>query len=224
MLTLHHLEYSQSFRILWLLEELNFEYDLQLYNRDPETVLAPAAFKAVSPLGTAPAITHGDIALSETNAIIDYILDLAPNHSLTPKIDDKNRPQHLFWYHASQASLMPLLMFGSIFRIASQRTPAFIGLFVKPVFSKINENFIAPRMKPILESAERDLSQAQWFGGDSLSTADIAMIYPMESAKARGLINSSHKNCLAWIERVHARPAFISAKEKDGREQMVLPL
>ncbi|MFZ8957796.1 MAG: glutathione S-transferase, partial [Pseudohongiellaceae bacterium] len=34
MLTLHHLEYSQSFRILWLLEELEADYELKIYERD----------------------------------------------------------------------------------------------------------------------------------------------------------------------------------------------
>ena len=62
MLTLHHLEYSQSFRILWLLEELGADYELKSYNRDPETNLAPDEYKALSPLGTAPVITDGDLS------------------------------------------------------------------------------------------------------------------------------------------------------------------
>ena len=75
MIILHHLEKSQSIRILWLLEELDVPYDVKLYDRDPVTRLAPAAYKAISPLGTAPVITDGDITMAETNAIVDYILD-----------------------------------------------------------------------------------------------------------------------------------------------------
>jgi len=48
MLTLHHLEYSQSFRILWLLEELGCEYELKIYQRDASTHQAPAEYKALS--------------------------------------------------------------------------------------------------------------------------------------------------------------------------------
>ena len=69
MLTLHHLEYSQSFRTLWLLEELGAEYELKLYERDKKTLLAPAEYKALSPLGTAPVVTDGDLVLAETSAI-----------------------------------------------------------------------------------------------------------------------------------------------------------
>ena len=84
MLTLHHLEYSQSFRILWLLEELGMEYTLKLYERDSKSSLAPADYKAISPLGTSPVITDGDVVLAETNAIVDYILDKPGSDRLRP--------------------------------------------------------------------------------------------------------------------------------------------
>ena len=58
MITLHHLEYSQSFRVLWLLEELGIKYELKSYDRDPNTRLAPSDYKKVSPLGTAPVISE----------------------------------------------------------------------------------------------------------------------------------------------------------------------
>ena len=65
MLTLHHLEYSQSFRILWLLEALGEPYELKSYNRDPESNLAPDDYKALSSLGTAPVVTDGDLVLAQ---------------------------------------------------------------------------------------------------------------------------------------------------------------
>ena len=37
-LTLHHLEYSQSFRVLWMLEELGLPYELIVYSRDARTM------------------------------------------------------------------------------------------------------------------------------------------------------------------------------------------
>ena len=39
-ITLHHLEYSQSFRVLWMLEELQAPYDLVVYDRDARTMAA----------------------------------------------------------------------------------------------------------------------------------------------------------------------------------------
>ena len=43
-LTLHHLEYSQSFRVPWMLEELNAPYDLILYSRDTKTMAATCEY------------------------------------------------------------------------------------------------------------------------------------------------------------------------------------
>jgi glutathione S-transferase len=60
-ITLHHLEYSQSFRVLWMLEELNLDYDLVVHDRDSKTMAASDEYKALSPLGTAPVITQGDL-------------------------------------------------------------------------------------------------------------------------------------------------------------------
>ena len=47
MITLHHLNNSRSQRILWLLEELDVPYEIVRYDRDPKTMLAPPALRAI---------------------------------------------------------------------------------------------------------------------------------------------------------------------------------
>jgi glutathione S-transferase len=66
MLTVHHLGKSQSERIVWLCEELAIPYELKRYARDPVTMLAPADYKALHPIGAAPVITDGDLVLAES--------------------------------------------------------------------------------------------------------------------------------------------------------------
>ena len=68
MLTVHHLGVSQSERIVWLCEELEIPYELKRYDRDPASGLAPAAYKALHPMGIAPVITDGDLVLGESGA------------------------------------------------------------------------------------------------------------------------------------------------------------
>jgi glutathione S-transferase len=51
MITVHHLEKSRSHRVLWLLEELELEYELKEYKRDPKTMLAPAELRRLHPAG-----------------------------------------------------------------------------------------------------------------------------------------------------------------------------
>ncbi len=222
MITVHHLEYSQSFRILWLMEALGVEYDLKIYERDAVTRLAPDSYKAVSPLGTAPVISDGDLTLSETNAIMDYILDkYDTKHVLRPVAGAPNRAAYLFWFHAAQGSMMPLLLFRAVFGAIATRTPFFLRGLIVSVLSKAEASFLKPRMNAILRKAEVDLANGPWFAGDHLTAADIVMSYGMEAALAAGIITEDYPNCQAWVERMHNDAAFKRAMEKDGKETLV---
>jgi len=220
-LTVHHLEYSQSFRILWLLEKLGANYEVKVYERDPKTRLAPADYKAVSPLGTAPAITDGDLALAETNAIIDYILDQHPKSKLRPSAKAKNRINYLFWFHAAQGSMMPIMLFGAVFGSIEKNVPFFLKGLIRKITAQVKTGFLNPRMKALIDKAETDLGMSNWLAGDDLTAADIVMSYNMEGSRNAGYITDAHPNCLRWLTQMHADPAFIAAMEKDGRETMV---
>ena len=74
MIIVHHLNNSRSQRILWLLEELGLGYEVKRYARDP-TMLAPAALRAVHPLGKSPVVTDGEQTLAESGAIIEYLVE-----------------------------------------------------------------------------------------------------------------------------------------------------
>lgn len=216
MLTLHHLEYSQSFRILWLLEELGGDYKLKIYNRDPKTRLAPSDYKSLSPLGTAPVITDGALTLSETNAIVDYILDRYPSTPLRLSRDHPARAQYLFWLHAAQGSMMPLLLMKTVFGVLKTRTPAIVRPLISAVLTKAEAGFLAPRMAAILDIAESDLEKSKWFGGPELSAADMVMSYGMEALSISGeLDNRTH--CQRWVQQMHESASFKSARKKDGR-------
>jgi len=71
MLTVHHLNVSQSERIIWLLEELELLYELRVYQRDPVTQFAPGELRLVHPLGSAPVLCDGEITIAESGAIIE---------------------------------------------------------------------------------------------------------------------------------------------------------
>ena len=222
-LTLHHLEYSQSFRVLWLLEELNTPYELIVYSRDAKTMAAPDEYKALSPLGTAPVITHGELVLAESSAIMDYILDSAPDGKLRPEPESPDRNRYLFWWHAAQGSMMPLQLMTTVLTISQKRLPLLMRPIVKLYAKGLNDLFIAPRMTKLLTLAEQDLSNAPWFGGQRLSAADFLIAYNMIVGAERGMINErNHPHCLGWIERMRALPSFTRATEKDGRASMAL--
>ncbi len=216
-LTLHHLEYSQSFRILWILEELGIEYQLRSYERDAKTLGAPEEYKRLSPLGTAPVITHGDLVLAESSAIIDHLLDLYPRASLRPQVGTPDRVRYLFWFHSAQGSLMPLQLMWSVFKTSVEKFPFFLKPFIKIYISALNNFFIGPKLDRLLEKAETDLVEAPWFGGKNVTAADFLISYNLIVGAECGLVNKNHPRCLEWIARMKALPSFKEAQRKDGR-------
>ena len=100
MLTVHHLNNSRSQRVLWLLEELNAEYQIKCYQRDAQTSLAPPELEVVHVLGKSPVITDGSQTIIESGAIIDYILrHYDTGQTLIPKTGTEQHEQYLQWLH-----------------------------------------------------------------------------------------------------------------------------
>jgi len=221
MITLHHLEYSQSFRILWLLEELGMEYDLKIYERDPETRLAPPEYKALSPLTSAPVITDGDLVLAESNAIIDYILDKAGDNDLRPAPDSVERMPYLFWFHTAQGSMMPMLLMDLILRMMSERSPFFLRPIMRAVVKVARGSLVEPRMAALIKQAELDLGMRKWLAGETLTAADITMSYSMGSAQLNGHITDAHPHCQRWLKQMEESESFQRALAKDGRATML---
>ena len=105
MFTIHHLGKSQSERIIWLCEELEIPYELKRYTRDGVTMLAPANYKALHPMGTAPAITDGDVVLAESGAVVEYIIAKYGRGRLKLSADHPDFAQFLYWFHFANGTL-----------------------------------------------------------------------------------------------------------------------
>ena len=219
MLTLHHLEDSQSIRILWLLEELGLDYELKSYAREPGTGRAPEAYRAISPLKTAPAITDGPVALAESNAIIEYILDRAPEQTLRPAAGDPDRTTYLFWFHAAQGSYQSAMTGRHINALSAERSEAAHRRFITTVMSLIDNGFYAPRIGALMETMEDHLSKSAFLAGARFTAADIAFGYTLQKAVLRGDLPETFDHTRSYIKRIEDRPAWKAALRKDGSFQ-----
>ncbi|WP_418153033.1 glutathione S-transferase [Litorimonas sp. RW-G-Af-16] len=202
MLIVHHLNNSRSQRILWLLEELEIEYEIKHYERDPETNRAPAELKAVHQLGKSPVIEDGDLIVAETGAIIVYILDKYGSGKLRPEKGTQDYVDYVHFLHFAEGSAMlPLLL--SLYT-------GFLGDAAAPI-----QPMIVAEIKGILDYCEYQLISSDYFAGDELTGADIQMIFPLEAAKARGRL-IGYEACNEYVNKIHARPAYLRALEKGG--------
>src|SRR6201995_5035277 len=105
MLIVHHLGKSQSERIVWLCEELGIPYALKHTARDAVTMLAPADYKALHPIGSAALITDGGLVLAESGAIVEYITAKYGHGRLPLPADHPDFASFLYWFHFANGTL-----------------------------------------------------------------------------------------------------------------------
>jgi len=145
MLTVHHLNNSRSQRVLWLLEELGVPYEIVKYERDAKTSLAPAALRAIHPLGKSPVVTDNGITLAESSAILEYILEKYGGGRLQPAKGTPDYERYRYFMHYAEGSLMPFLLM----RLITGRIRK-APLFVRPVANKIantlDGGFVVPNL------------------------------------------------------------------------------
>ncbi|MCZ6831876.1 MAG: glutathione S-transferase [Gammaproteobacteria bacterium] len=203
MLTVHHLNNSRSQRILWLLEELELDYNIVNYQRDATTNLAPPELEAVHPLGKSPVLTDGEHTVIESAAIIDYILRQHGGGKLRPAENTVQYEQYLQWLHYAEGSAMLPLML----KMYTGRLPDG-GADLQP---RINDE-----LNRHLGYMDRSLADAKWFVGNTFSGADVQLSFVVELVP---LLHSleTFPNLAAFRNRIHARPAYQRALDKGGQ-------
>lgn len=201
MITVHHLENSRSQRVLWLLEELGLPFEVRRYERDPKTMLAPRALKAVHPLGKSPVIEDEGRIIAETGAIVEYLVEKAGRLGPPDSPDDALRYRHFL--HYAEGSMMPPL-FGLL-------VVGRLGLLGRPARGPLLKMF-----SEHLSWLDAELASRPWFAGTAFSAADVMMSFPLEAARARAGLDERYPNLLGWLARIHARPAYAAALAKGG--------
>jgi glutathione S-transferase len=215
MLTVHHLNNSRSQRVLWLLEELGLPHEIVRYQRQAD-MRAPKDLRAIHPLGKSPVITDGGKTIAESGAIVEYIVGAYGDGRLVPAPDTPERLRYTYWLHYAEGSAMPLLLLKLLFNIMPKRAPALLRPVVRKVSSQALTTLVNPQLKQHMSFWESELTKSEWFAGDAFTAADIQMSFPLEAAAARGGLEQGHPAAMAFLDRIHARPAYQRALEQGG--------
>lgn len=218
----HHLNNSRSQRVLWLLEELGLPYEVKRYQRDAKTMLAPPELRAVHPLGKSPVIVDGDVTLAESGAIVEYLVAKYDRGALAPTSGTPERLRYTYWLHYAEGSAMPLLLLKLIFdRVETTPMPFFARPIARAIARKAKGGFIEPNLRTHLGFMESELAARPWFAGEAFSAADIQMSFPLEAAAARGGLDVRYPKLSAFLDRIHARPAYRRALERGGKYELL---
>jgi glutathione S-transferase len=221
MIIVHHLNNSRSQRILWLLEELGLEYEIKPYQRDPKTMLAPPELRAVHPLGKSPVVTDGDQTLAESGAIIEHLSDRYGAGRLAPAFGSPERVRYLYWLHFAEGSAQPPLLLKLLFDRIKQKSPVLVRPIARAIADKALDTFVLPNIERNLNFMESELGRTDWFAGNAFTSADIQMSFPLEAARMRGGLDEKRPRLMAWLERIHARPAYRKALERGGKYDLL---
>lgn len=217
MITVHHLENSRSQRVLWLLEELGQRYEIKHYARDRKTSLAPPELAAVHPLGKSPVISDGTTVIAETGAIVEYLLERASDERLRPAAGTPERLRFTYWLHFAEGSAMPPLVMALVLqKIKTAPMPFFARPIAKGIADNVLKSFVRPNIERQLTYMEGELTQREWFAGDTFSAADVMMSFPLEAAASRGGLDVRYPALSAFLVRIHERDAYRRALERGG--------
>lgn len=201
-IVVHHLENSRSQRVLWLLEELGLSYEVRRYQRDKRTMLAPSELKRIHPLGKSPLIEDDGVTIAETGAIVEYVVEKAGGRLGSPA-EREGALLYRHFLHYAEGSLMPPLLVNLV-------------LARIPIFGKAGQRKFKPMVDVHLDYVEAQLSQRPWFAGSEFTAADIMMSFPLEAAATRANARRGREKLSAWLDRIHARPAYQAALVAGG--------
>ena len=223
MIVVHHLNHSRSQRVLWLLEEMGVPYRVQRYDRDPRTMLAPPELRRVHPLGKSPVIEDDGLVLAESGAIVDYLAQrYGAKQRLVPSPESPDRLRYTYWLHYAEGSMMPPLLMQLVFsRLPKNPMPFFARPIVRALAEKVRANYLGPQIRSHLDYVESELGRSEWFAGSHFTAADVQMSFPLEAAASRGGLGRQHPRAQAFLDRIHARPAYVRALEQGGPYELL---
>ncbi|OSZ68993.1 glutathione S-transferase [Sphingomonas sp. IBVSS1] len=196
---LWHCRDARSFRALWALEELGLPYELVLLPFPPRW--AEPSFLEVNPLGTIPFFTDGEVRMTESAAICQYLAEKAGALRVLP--GDPRYGDYLNFLHQSDATLtfpQTLVLRYSMLEKPENRLPK--------VASDYRRWFLARTIW-----VEQALADGRpWLCGDDFTVADIAVAYAFLLAGTLGHLEEVGPNARAFWARASAREGFARAK------------
>ncbi len=204
MIELCHSIDTRSFRALWALEELGLDYRLHVLPFPPR--LHAPAFLELNPLGTVPLLIDGDVRMTESAAITQY---LATRHGPTPfavGVDEPDYGLWLDWLHRSEATLtfpQTIVLRYSRLEPEDRRLEQAVADYTQWFLSR-------------LRHLTRALETREWLCADRFTMADLCVGFALLSARLLDLEHKFSPEIRDYWERLAARPAFLASRAREA--------
>lgn len=200
-LKLYHCKRSRSMRPLWALEELGIKYELVTMEFPPRVNYE--GYLEINSLGTVPTLVDGPTTLTESSAILHFLVDKYGPTDLAVLPSDNDYGAYLNWLYRSDATLtfpQTLVLRYSKLEPKERQVPQVVEDYKKWFFSR-------------LRAVEQSLETRNYLCSNRFTIADISVCYALVLAQSLGLAEGFKKNTTRYFEMLKQRPAFLRAFE-----------
>jgi glutathione S-transferase len=211
MVTVYSAPNTRAIRVIWVLEEIGAKAEIKSMPYPPRQY-APDYF-AVNPTGMVPLLIDGEVRLSESMAICDYLATKHGSPLIVPT-NDPERPEFLQWLWYGESTLMTPLSRLNIVRQVERQLERKEGPEVDAIIAGARDH-IGERLKML----EQRLEGRDFLAAGRLTLADISVGYPLHLVGMLGVDDLLGPRSVAYHERLRARPAYqraIAASSSSG--------
>lgn len=197
---LYHCKQSRSCRVLWFLEELGIDYEIEVLPFDPNS-LKSVDYLALNPFGKVPVLADDGLIMFESVAIIQYLLEHYADGRFEPPRASPAYGQFLQWMHFGESTLM-----GPVSQLADH-TELLPAGERHPEIAALARRSLAHYASGL----DKTLGEHDYLVGDKFTAADIVVGYTLYVARRYDALPESAHALGAYYERLAARPAFMKA-------------
>ena len=203
MIRLHHAHQTRSMRVLWLLHELELEFELVVHAFGKN--LRSPDYLALNPAGRVPALELDGQTLFETGAIIEILCETYPEAGLGRAPGDPERADWLVWLHFAE----------TVAQHVAALTQQHIALYEPEMRSPIVMKLEAARLGKCFAALDARLDGRDYLLSSGFSAVDVACGYAVY-AGSHYVRTETYPHLHGWFDRLRARPAFIASLPPEG--------
>ena len=185
---------SRAIRPIWTAEEMGLDYELTMMPFPPRVFMKE--YLDVNMLGTIPYLTDGDVKMTESVAMAQYLVEKYGPTDLRVLPDEPDYPSYLNWLFHSDATLtFPQTV---VLRYKLQE-PGVADAAVDGY-----SRWFVSRLKLL----ETTLEDREFLCSDRFTIADICVSYAITLADSLGIEQAFKPNIKRWTDMLFERAAY----------------
>ena len=163
------------------------------------TFLAPPELKSIHPLGKSPVIEEDGRVITESGAIVEYLIDKFASEKLAPAKGSDDHLDYLQWLHFAESSAaLPLLL----------------KIFVSKDGAQMNflPDYAEVELHKVVSYVDQCLEGKRYLVADKLTGADIMMSFIVDILTNFGLLER-YTNIARYASQLASHDSWQTAEQ-----------